>query len=287
MSVHRCVWRRPAARLTSVQFRPAWGFTATSASFDSHRAATRHAPNRCRHRSRPDSLRTGCTCECTTCVASAGVLRPGAGAQFLDERWWVGKLSARTFGMYERAVYLHFEHSPARFDELRLGAECSLQLSSQTDRFGLVASLPAIGDRDVHGIASWVRRHCNPRRRGLPPPTTVGSVIERARVDRVADVHGSETTQGSRWKRKPTPSVSRSVEAAAAIRFEIDTEERVVAAVFMERAWCGNRVGSDRLDDLARGTLHPACEVRLPTPRSWTILGRRRQVPGHKLCETR
>jgi len=60
--------------------------------------------------------------------------------------------------VHECAIHADVEDPTGAFDEKRLGSERFLELGSQTDRLGLVASLHAIGDRDVHsGLRNLTR----------------------------------------------------------------------------------------------------------------------------------
>ena len=71
--------------------------------------------------------------------------------QLADERVLVGELPGLVLRVDELAVDVDVEDAAGTLDEKRLRAECVLDLGSQTDRYGLVASGGAVGDRDVHG----------------------------------------------------------------------------------------------------------------------------------------
>ena len=85
--------------------------------------------------------------------APAGLARCLAGLQRLDEHVFVRELAGFVFRVDELAVYVYVEDAAGTFNEERIHADGGVDLGSQTDRYGLVASGSAVGDRNVHGFS--------------------------------------------------------------------------------------------------------------------------------------
>ena len=68
----------------------------------------------------------------------------------LDEHVLVGEFPGFVLRIDELAVDVDVEDAARAFDQEGLFAERVLDLCSQTDRFGFVASGSAVGDGDVH-----------------------------------------------------------------------------------------------------------------------------------------
>ena len=78
---------------------------------------------------------------------------PGSGepcGDFKNELGFVGELAGLVFGVDERAVDAHIEYAAAALDELCGNVKFVKQSGRQTDGLGLVVSLHAVSDRDIH-----------------------------------------------------------------------------------------------------------------------------------------
>jgi hypothetical protein len=71
----------------------------------------------------------------------------------LDQCLLVGKFTRRVFGVFQRAVNQHVEHSASTWNQISLDSKGILQLGGQTDRRGSVVSTGAVGDRNFHSMA--------------------------------------------------------------------------------------------------------------------------------------